>query len=277
MSDLILTGASRGIGRALALALASPELRLVLVARDRERLDAVAREVASRGGRAEPIIGDLSSVAAARELGDRLAGLVGGGATLVHNAGLWPHRRRLTAEGFEEAFAVNCLGPLALQEPLLAAGTLRRILVVSAGLIGLGHFDPARTPTGEDFSGVRTYCNTKLAFAVAMRSIAADYPELDVLVLHPGVVRTELGDRPGPIGWLLRLAKRKWETPDACAARLAGLLRQERWSPPGRARWLVVEREQRWPASADRAQIRNAVRETTARLLAARFGRRRAG
>ena len=110
-----------------------------------------------------------------------------------------------------------------------------------------------------------------------MRDVAADHPEVDVVALHPGVVRTDLGARPGPLGWLLRLAKRKWETPEACAERLVRLLRQERWSPPGRPRWLVLEKEQRWPVAADDRETFLAVRETTARLLAKRLGARRAG
>lgn len=275
MHDLVLTGASRGIGRALALALAPTDNRLVLVARDRERLETVAAEVASRGGRAVALAGDLSSVAVSRALGEHLVDIVGPGATLVHNAGLWPHRRVLTPEGFEAAFAVNHLGPLALQAPLLEAGRLRRVLAVSAGLIGLGRFDPGRTPTGEDFSSVRTYCNTKLAFAMAMRDLAAAQPALDVVALHPGVVRTGLGARPGPFGWLLALAKRKWETPEACAERLARILGRERWSPPGQARWLVLEDEKPWPPSADDPRVRRAAREATERLLARVDGPRR--
>jgi NAD(P)-dependent dehydrogenase (short-subunit alcohol dehydrogenase family) len=270
MADLILTGASRGIGHALALALAEKHTeRLVLVARDRARLEALVADVERQGGRAIAVPGDLSSRAEARALGQRLADTVAPGATLVHNAGLWPSRRELTADGLEAAFVVNHLAPLVMQQPLLEAGRLRRIMVVSAGLILKGHFDAARTPTGEDFSGIRTYCNTKLCFALAMRDVAAAHPELDVVILHPGVVRTDLGARTGPLGWLLSLVKRGWESPELCAARLARILARERWSPAGEARWLVEEQEQPWPAVAEDEATRRAVRETTTRLLAA--------
>lgn len=271
MADLILTGASRGIGHALALALAEQQLgnRLVLVARDRARLEALAAAVEQKGGRAIAVPGDLSSLAEARALGQRLADTVTPGATLVHNAGLWPSQRVHSPEGLEAAFVVNHLAPLVMQQALLEAGRLRRIMVVSAGLIIKGHFDAARTPTGDDFSSIRTYCNTKLCFALAMRDVAAAHPELDVVVLHPGVVRTDLGARPGPIGWLLSLVKRGWETPEVCAARLTRILARERWSPAGEARWLVEEEEQPWPAVAEDEATRRAVRDTTARLLTA--------
>jgi hypothetical protein len=112
------------------------------------------------------------------------------------------------------------------------------------------------------------YCNTKLCFALAMRGVAAAYPAIDTVVLHPGVVRTELGARSGPIGWLLSLVKRGWEAPEICAARLARILARERCSPPGEARWLMEESEQPWPAVAEDGATRRAVRDTTARLLA---------
>jgi NAD(P)-dependent dehydrogenase (short-subunit alcohol dehydrogenase family) len=268
MADLILTGASRGIGHALALALAGQRGdRLVLVARDRARLDTLVSAIEQKGGQAIAVPGDLSSLAGARALGQRLAEVSTPGSTLIHNAGLWPSKRVMTPDGFETAFVVNHLAPLVMQRPLLDAGRLRRIMVVSAGLIVKGHFDAARTPTGGDFSSIRTYCNTKLCFALAMRDIAAAYPAIDVVVLHPGVVRTELGARSGPIGWLLSLVKRGWEAPEVCAARLARVLTRERWSPPGEARWLMEESEQSWPAVAEDEAMRRAVRDTTARLL----------
>jgi NAD(P)-dependent dehydrogenase (short-subunit alcohol dehydrogenase family) len=268
MADLIVTGASRGIGHALALALAARGDRLVLVARDEGRLGALVEAVERGGGRATAVPGDLSSLAGARALGARLAEIVAPGATLVHNAGLWPSKRVLTPDGFEAAFAVNHLGPLAMQRPLLEGGRLARVMSVNAGLIGKGRFDAARTPRGDDFSALGTYCTTKLCFALAMRDLAAAEPGLDVVVLHPGVVRTDLGARTGVLGWLLALVKRGWEAPEVCAARLVRILGRERWSPSGEARWLFEENEQPWPDVAEDGRVRGEVREVTARLLA---------
>jgi len=115
MADLIITGASRGIGRALALEMAARGERLVLVARDAARLRELVREIVGRGGKAIAVDGDLSTLTGARALGDRLAGLADRGSTLVHNAGIWPSRRERTVDGWEMAFAVNHLGPLAMQ------------------------------------------------------------------------------------------------------------------------------------------------------------------
>lgn len=268
MQDVVLTGASRGIGRAFALALASPARRLLLLARDAGALDEVAGEVRRRGGDALVLAGDLGSVRTAAELGDRLLEVARPGLALVHNAGLWPSRRTLNAEGLEEAFVVNHLAPLALQRPLVEEGRVRRLFVISAGLLVKGRFDPARSPTGEDFSGVGTYCRTKLCLALASRDVAEAHPELDVAVLHPGVVRTDLGARPGLLGAALRLVKRRWEAPEVCAGRLVQVFERERWSSPGRAAWIVEDEEQPWPPNTEDPDQRRAVRETTAQLLA---------
>jgi NAD(P)-dependent dehydrogenase (short-subunit alcohol dehydrogenase family) len=268
MKDVIVTGASRGIGRALALALAERGTRLVLVARDEARLRELEREVVRRGGQAAVVAGDQGSLASARRLGERLAAVAEPGSTLVQNAGVWPGRRTLTEEGLESAFVVNHLGPLLVQRRLLEAGRLRRVMVVSAGLIAKGSFDVARTPTGDDFSRLKTYANTKLCFAMATLDEAAAHPEVDFLALHPGVVRTDLGASSGLLGALLAWVKRSWEAPEVCAARLAGLLgREERWSPPGEVRWYFEEQERPWPATARDEAARRSLREVTARLV----------
>jgi NAD(P)-dependent dehydrogenase (short-subunit alcohol dehydrogenase family) len=268
MKDIILTGASRGIGRALALELAkTTKDRLLLVARDSKKLLTLADDISAKGGSALAVPGDLSSLTAAKQLGETLSEITTPGATLVHNAGLWPTTKILSPEGLEQAFVVNHLAPLVMQRPLLEKKLLNRIVVVSAGLLVKGRFDPEKTPYGKDFSRFRTYCTTKLCFALYMRDLSAEHPEIDVLVLHPGVVRTELGASKGPLGWLLSQAKRSWESPELCAARLARILTKEKWSQPGKASWMFEEQEQPWPEITDSLATRNALQEVTNKLL----------
>lgn len=262
--DTVITGASRGIGRALAVALArraSTGDRIFAVARDRARLGALAAEAPI----CAPVVADLSTVAAARACGEDLARRLSAGAVLVHGAGIWPSRRE-TADGLEVAFATNCVAPLALQAPLLEACALARVMVISAGLLVKGRFDAARTPTGEDFSALRTYATTKLAGAAAMRDAARAHPDVDFVVVHPGVVRTDLGARDGLLGRVLALVKRRWEAPEVCGERLARILEAPRWErAPGEAPWLMKEVEAPWPEVVDRDAA--AVRGAVARLL----------
>jgi len=268
MGDIVITGASRGIGRALALAIEPrPPTRLVLVARDEAMLKQVASQIEATGGCALSMRGDLAALESARELGERLAAEVRPPVTLVHNAGIWPARRELTADGLERAFVVNYVGPLLMQQVLLTRRLLDRVMLVSAGLLVRGRYSAERTPGGLDFSSWRTYCTTKLACAIAQRDIAARYPTVDFVVLHPGVARTDLGARRGLTGALLHLVKRLWERPEVCGARLRDLLARDRWSPPGTARWLVEDQEQPWPSVTEDEQMRHAVRGTTDRFL----------
>ncbi len=253
--DWIVTGASRGIGNALVRALAGRARdgdRIFALARDADRLRALAA-VASDRARLVPLPADLARIGEARRAGSELASEVHD-ATLIHNAGIWPTRLALV-EGFESGFATNCLGPVALQQPLLAARRVSRVLVVSAGILVKGRFDPTRTPTGQDFSAFRTYASTKLAGAAAMRDEARRHPEVDFAIIHPGVVHTDLGATRGPLGWLMKLAKRSWEDPEACAARLIRLLERPKWQQiPGEAPWFVEESEQPWPLAVERAR-----------------------
>lgn len=241
--DIILTGASRGIGRALAEALPPDAFRLHVLARDRAALEALAAE---RGGATTVHVADFSRLDDAERAGREVAGALRDSrdAILIHNAGIWPAKRELTREGLERAYVVNCVAPLVFQRPLLEAHAVSRVLVIGAGLMVKGRFDREQTPVGADFSWFRTYCSTKLAFAVAMRDVARDERALDVAVVHPGVVRTDLGARPGLLGWLASRVKRRWESPETCAARLRSMIERAvtnraRWSPPGEARWFV--------------------------------------
>lgn len=251
--DTVITGASRGIGRALASALAARMQaadRLFVLARDVERLRSLATEASA--GEVIPLVADLSRVSSSLAAGEQLASQVRGGARLIHNAGLWPSERVLV-DGWEAGYATNCLCPLALQRPLLNAQRLSRVMVVSAGLVVRGRFDPARTPTGDDFGPLSTYCTTKLAGAIAMRDVARRHPEVDFVILHPGVVNTDLGARRGALGAITRVVKRLWERPERCAGRLVRILDRPRWQDgPGEALWLVEETRAPWPAAVDR-------------------------
>lgn len=112
---------------ALALARRRTGERLILVARDRAQLEAVRDAAVQLGAQALAIPADLSSVRGTRVLGAQLAAIAAPGATLVHNAGIWPSRRTMGQDGLETAFVANGPAPLALQRVRLGAGTLRRI------------------------------------------------------------------------------------------------------------------------------------------------------
>jgi 3-oxoacyl-[acyl-carrier protein] reductase len=119
----LVTGASAGIGRAVALGLAAEGARVALVGRDRERLDAVAAAIAARGGAvAGSIQGDLATAAGVDRVAAEAQRLLGTLAVLVNNAG---GSRPLPPEAgddvWEEAMALNFTAARRLTERLLPA------------------------------------------------------------------------------------------------------------------------------------------------------------
>jgi len=87
-SRIILTGASEGIGRALALDLAGRGARLTLAARDAERLELLARDCRTRGGEAVAIPTDVANEVDCGWLIEKSLQSLGGIDVLVHNAGI---------------------------------------------------------------------------------------------------------------------------------------------------------------------------------------------
>jgi NAD(P)-dependent dehydrogenase (short-subunit alcohol dehydrogenase family) len=143
---IIVTGASRGLGAALAEGLARAGARLVLISREREALEAVVEKVRAQGGEAHSIVADVG----ARESASRVAGatgaLVGPVEVVIHNAGtLGPVPLAPLAdtsdEDFEQALATNLVGPFRLTRALVGSMALR-----GRGPVVLVSSDAATTP-----------------------------------------------------------------------------------------------------------------------------------
>lgn len=118
-STLVLTGASAGIGRAVALDAATDGMRIVLVGRDEGRLAEVAAEVKSRGGEGVPLVADL-----AEDTGvDKVVEALGGApvAALVHSAGAVRLGKVADApiEDLDLQYRINLRAPYLLTQRLL--------------------------------------------------------------------------------------------------------------------------------------------------------------
>jgi NAD(P)-dependent dehydrogenase (short-subunit alcohol dehydrogenase family) len=84
----VITGASRGLGKAMALALAAEGVRIALVARDRQRLDAVAAEIGGANGQATVVPADVTSEDQVRRIEREIAAQFGKVDILINNAGV---------------------------------------------------------------------------------------------------------------------------------------------------------------------------------------------
>ena len=119
----LITGASSGVGRALALRFATTTTRLVLVGRDATRLHAVAAEVESLGAESECELVDFDDPAAVEELGARLAERLPAITALLHCAGSFADGSvaALPANELDRILAVNLRAPYVLSRALLDA------------------------------------------------------------------------------------------------------------------------------------------------------------
>lgn len=133
----LVTGATSGIGKATAAALAVRGARVVLLARDPSRGKQAVADIRSATGseRIELLIGDLADMASVRQAATELKNRHQHLHVLVNSAALFTSKRQVTAEGLELMFATNYLGPFLLTNLLLdrlQAGAPARILNLTA-------------------------------------------------------------------------------------------------------------------------------------------------
>jgi NAD(P)-dependent dehydrogenase (short-subunit alcohol dehydrogenase family) len=126
----LVTGASRGLGRALAELLASKGARVALVAREQGPLDDVVATIRGHGGIAHAIAGDIADKHAIHRIAGQATGLVGDVSIAIHNAStLGPTPLRLLldteCEDLEAVLQTNLVGPFRLTKVLAGAMALR--------------------------------------------------------------------------------------------------------------------------------------------------------
>src|SRR5215813_11254779 len=203
----VVTGATSGIGKAAATALAGMGARVVLVGRDRGRAEATAAQIGSVAAVPPAVdVVDLASLDQVRALAGRLAAL-DRIDVLVNNAGLALGERRGTPDGFEHVFAVNHLAPFLLTNlllPRLTASAPARVITVSSDAHSAARLDLDDPNLEHGWHSWRSYANTKLANILFTRELArrVDGTGVTANCAHPGVVRTGFGREGGP---LLRL------------------------------------------------------------------------
>jgi short-subunit dehydrogenase len=258
---VVVTGASEGIGRALALELARERPKLVLAARSRDRLDAVAREAEASGAECLVVPTDVADEAACRALVDATLARFGRLDVLVANAGvtMWTRFDALQdLSVLERLMRVNYLGTAWLTHaalPALKASRGRLVAIASvAGLTGV----PERT----------AYAASKHAVVGFMNSLRIELADsgVSVTVIAPDFVLSKAHERAvgadgRPLG-ASPLQKHRIMTAETCAKLIrVAVLRRERLlvtSLRGRiGRWLGLFA----PALIDRIAARAIARK----------------
>jgi short-subunit dehydrogenase len=224
---IVITGASDGIGAELARQLAAERPKLVLAARNGDKLARVRQQCAERGAHAIGVTADVSVEDDCRRLIDRTAETFGDVDILVANAGVSMHARFDAIEDFstfERLFRINALGTVWCVRHAYPALKRTRGLIVGVSSIAGRTGVPERT----------TYCTSKFAqsgFLEALRIEAADHG-VAVLTVYPGIVATEARRR----GWNARgepagvsgLDERSAMPVDECARQIVHAMRARR-------------------------------------------------
>jgi NAD(P)-dependent dehydrogenase (short-subunit alcohol dehydrogenase family) len=190
---IVITGATDGLGRQVALALAADGHRLILHGRRPEALARLRDEVAAGGG-ADPatVRADLSSLADVRTLPEQITGVTDRVDVLVNNAGVGPGdrtgpRRPLTVDGNELCFAVNYLAAFDLTHrllPVISTDGGRIVNVASLGQAPIQFDDLALQDHRDDWW--LPYNQSKLALITWGFTLADRLDRVTVNSLHPG-------------------------------------------------------------------------------------------
>jgi NAD(P)-dependent dehydrogenase (short-subunit alcohol dehydrogenase family) len=183
----LVTGASRGIGRASALALAQAGAQvLVHYGRGEKEAAAVVAEIRNAGGKAEKIAADLRAADGPHVLAERVRAIIGGRLDiLVANAGISKANtiEETTVEDFDDLFAVNVRAPYFLVQQLLPALCKGSSVVLLSSLA-------AHTSVGT----LSAYAATKGAIDTLVKHFASELGGRGIRVnaVAPGVVLTDM-------------------------------------------------------------------------------------
>jgi NAD(P)-dependent dehydrogenase (short-subunit alcohol dehydrogenase family) len=185
---VIVTGASRGIGAAAALALGEAGASVMLAARGAQEADAIARQIAATGGKAASLACDVSDYAACQRLVAQTAQRFGPPDVLVNNAGVIEPIAMVGAadpEAWARAIQINLIG---------AYYAVRAVL---PGMLERGHGDIINVSSGaaiRPLEGWSAYCAGKAGLAMLTRSIDLEHRASGIRVFgfQPGTTDTDM-------------------------------------------------------------------------------------
>jgi NAD(P)-dependent dehydrogenase (short-subunit alcohol dehydrogenase family) len=201
----LVTGATNGIGKATARALAQMGATVVIVGRNAQKTSRVVKEIRAASGnpRVDSLLADLSSQQEVRWLADEFNSKYSHLHVLINNAGAVFMQRQLSVDGIEMTFPLNHLASFLLTNLLLntlKASAPARIINVSSGAHTSGkiEFDNLQ---GERVYSPRVYENSKLANILFMMELARRLEGTGVTVnaLHPGFTATGFAKNNGKV------------------------------------------------------------------------------
>jgi NAD(P)-dependent dehydrogenase (short-subunit alcohol dehydrogenase family) len=195
----LVTGATSGIGEAAALELARRGARVILVGRSQEKIhtsiEYIKRETGSSS--LSGMLADLASLEQVRRLAEQVLDQHDRLDVLVNNAGTFSMRRMVSADGYEQTFAVNHLSHFLLTNlllPRIAASAPGRIINVASDSHRRQKLDFGDLNSERSYNGMRAYGRSKLANILFTYELARRLAGTGVTAnaVHPGFVATEI-------------------------------------------------------------------------------------
>jgi len=189
-ATILITGATDGLGRRVALDLAGKGATVLLHGRNPERLEAALEDVREQTGNEKPgsYLADLSSLAEVRTLAEQVLSHYNRLDVLINNAGVIVEERRESEDGYELTFAVNYLAHFLLTSqllPLLRGSAPTRIVNVASA--GQSPVDLSDVMLERGYDAMKAYTQSKLAQILFTFELAGRLSGTGVTVnaLHP--------------------------------------------------------------------------------------------
>ncbi|MFA7380333.1 MAG: SDR family oxidoreductase [Bacteroidia bacterium] len=227
MKTAIVTGASSGMGKVTAKALAEKGYEVILVCRSKEKGELTLKELQSLYPQASLhlFLCDLSSVKAVKNLAEEITGSFTKIDVLINNAGAYIAKRYTSVDGYELTLATNHLAYFQLTNlllPLLKNTPEARIVNVASEASKLGKLNWDDLNLEKKYSGILAYSNSKLYNIMFTNQLAEELKGTHITVnaMHPGGVNTNFGNGVDGLlgiafrqfGWLMRTPEKGAET-----------------------------------------------------------------
>jgi len=198
---VMITGASSGIGRGLAVEIARRGAKVGLVARRADAMDDAVREIEAAGGKALALPADVQSEESVRTVADKLRAEFGPIDVLIANAGIGPARDalRFNAAEVADVMSVNVVGAsnsvAAVLPEMLAQGSGQLVVISSLSAY-------------RGLPKSAAYCASKAAVSAFFESLRLDLEPrgIAVTIIHPGFIKTALtAGRSAKLPYLMEL------------------------------------------------------------------------
>lgn len=197
---ILITGATSGVGKATAFELAKPENTLLLVARNKEKGEALKNEIlcSKPSSNIELLFADLSLQNDIRNIATNFKKQYSKLDILINCAGLVSSERVETKEGIEQTLAVNYISHYLLSRLLLNElknAEQGRIINVASLIPPIAKINFKDINSKKNYSGVNAYLQSKVADVLFTYDLAEQLNNTNITVnaVHPGIVKTNLG------------------------------------------------------------------------------------